>query len=121
VKRTLLFTLGFIALAAVGSIAFSRNYNAGRVYGQQLTSLETFYAAHASLQSPSLAPQTREYIKAQFYYFGCQIQPHVIRNMPIVDYGPVDDATLDGTEPFLRHGDTPNDYYQELQRIHATK
>lgn len=120
-KQTLLLRLGFITLAAVGAIAFGHTYNAGRVHGQQLASLDAFTAAHASLQSQSLAPQTREYIKAQFYYFGCQIQPHVIRSMPVVDYGRVDDASLAGTEPFLRHANSPNDYYQKIQRIHATK
>jgi len=41
--------------------------------------------------------------------------------MPVVDYGRVDEASLAGAEPFIRHADDPNDYYTEIQRIHATK
>ncbi len=122
--RNTLLLVGILAVVicfAVGAIIFGRIYSAGRVYGQQLTSLEAFTAAQTSLQSKSLAPQTREYIKAQFYYFGCQIEPQIIRSIPVVDYGRVDDALLAGAEPFVRHADDPNEYYKEIQRIHSTK
>jgi hypothetical protein len=121
VKQVLWVGLALCILAVIGTITCARAYNAGKNHGQKLVSLEAFEAARASLQSRSLTPQTREYIKAQFYYYGCQIKPQIIRRTPVVDYGRVDDALLGGIEPFIPHADSPNDYYRQIQCIHDGK
>lgn len=120
-KHPLLFALGFIVAISLGVLVFAQTYNSGRIYGQQLVSHEAFRDAQASLQGTNLTPQTREYLKAQFYYYGCQIQQDIIHREKVVDYGPVNDALLNGLVPFIPHGDSPDVYYQELKRIHAAR
>ena len=75
----------------------------------------------ASLFNPALAPQTREYVKAQFYYYGCRTDAHTIRRMSSVDFGRVNEDLLQRLEPFPLHADCPNDYHEQLMRIHGAK
>ncbi len=111
--------LGTLIFVAIGAIAFGRTYNAGRVAGQQIKNEEIFWTAEMSLQNQSLEPQAREYVKAQFYHYGCLVDPQIIRRVRKVDYGPVDDTILKGLEPFPFRSDHPNDYYADLLRIRA--
>ena len=118
-KKVLFSTSAIFVLIALGIFTEGRTYYAGRNYGQHLIYLDALGAAGSSLSCPNLTPQTREFIKAQYYYYAWQAFASHLQDAHIVDYGPIDETLIHGTEPFVFHADSANGYYQILQEHHV--
>lgn len=113
--------LAIVAAAALSSERiYNAGYEAGRRHDQKLVYADAFTAASESLEyGTALTPQTREFIKAQFYYYGCHMGPGTIRKLPRVDYGPVDEKLIAGARPFFIRDDSPNTYYWQILRVYG--
>ena len=112
-KRTLIALSTVILLALIiGSYVIGYRGGASMAREQMYqVYLDMAGASLASAQAPEANYQTKEYAKAQFYYYAYLSQRNIY-----LDLGPVDLKTIAGLEPFIRHADSPNDYYNRPQK-----
>lgn len=107
-KRAIVIVGLIVAAVLLSFYSYFAGHRDGRMEART-----DFYgnAAGASLMSAKSAeaqPQLREYAKAQFYYY-----TYMAFQGYYEDLGPVDEKLLIGLEPFIRHADSPNDYYKK--------
>jgi hypothetical protein len=110
-KRALFALTAVVLLALTGIACFVAGFRGGISTGRQETTqvyLDIATASLISARAPEATHQTKEYAKAQFYYYSHRSQKNIYQ-----DLGPVDLKAVDGLEPFIRHADSPNDYYKK--------
>lgn len=98
-------------LLLVGSLSYVAGFRGGLHWARkEITQayLDVAGASLASAQAPEANHQTKEYAKAQFYYYAHRSQ-HALD----ADLGPVDEKAIAGLVPFPAHADSPNDYYKK--------
>jgi len=113
-KRALVTLAGVCLLAFTGIASFVIGARVGQNTAKEHLSQAYLDMAAASLisaQAPEASEQTKEYAKAQFYYYAHRTQRNIYQ-----DLGPVDLNRIDGLEPFIRHADSPNDYYKKAEQ-----
>jgi hypothetical protein len=109
-KRVLIL-FGLIVAAGIGGLlSYAAGHRDGRTSARKEIYLDMAWASLLSAQAPEATPQLREYAKAQFYYYSYFLSPNIYQNL-----GPVDVSIIRGLEPFIRHADSPNDYYKNIK------
>jgi hypothetical protein len=109
--RYLFVSLLAILLIALSIFGMFRAYEAGRRSASDQIYLDMATTGLIGAQCETATPQLKEYAKAQLYYYSAQLHPPKL----FVDLGPVQESMLKDLEPFIRHADSPNDYYRKLK------
>ena len=107
-KRAL-YIVGFLlAAGVVATFFYATGHRDGRQTATKQVYLDMATAGLISARAAEAQPQLKEYAKAQFYYYSHFYSPHIYQ-----DLGPVDEKLILGIDPFIRHADSPNDYYRK--------
>jgi len=110
-KRAFIALTAVVALALSGIACYVAGFQCGISAGRQQATqvyLDIATASLISARAPEATHQTKEYAKAQFYYYTHRSQKNIYQ-----DLGAVDLMAIDGLEPFIHHADSPNDYYRK--------
>lgn len=97
-----------LLLVLVGFVSYVTGYQQGRKTSYSRLCLDIAGASLNTVRASEANPQLREYAKSQFYYYVSKLPGEFY-----VDMGPVDERLISGLEPFIRHADSPNDYYRK--------
>ena len=111
-KRFLLGLMLGLVIGMLGSWSFG-------LFSTRYHPIEETKLCYVALkdQSANLSPQTREYLKARYYWNAAVwISPSWMAGLR-ADFGPVDDSVLAGLDPY-KDASSSAEVYEQAQRIH---
>jgi hypothetical protein len=117
-KKSILIAVVFVFIAVSLWTLKERWKNDLIRQGMRKASYEDFSWSYTLLRQSGTNDQLREHLKARVYYNAQYLPDDMLRRIPDIDFGPINEEMLGNFTAAPPHADSPNDYYKAiLERV----